>query len=288
MTDASLTGRTVLVTGGSMGIGRACAEAALDAGARVVIAARGQAALDEAAARLGAAHGAERVATQRCDIANEGDVAALLEFVVMRFGGLHGVVHAAAVMGPIGRVIDVDAQEWWDAARTDLFGTFLIAKAGARSMMQSGGGRIVLLSGGGATTPFPNYSAYGCSKAAVVRLVETMALELEGTGIEINALAPGFVATRIHEATLQAGERAGAEYVRRTREQLAEGGVPATLAASAAVFLLSDASAGITGRLLAAPWDDWSLWPARSAEIAASDVFTLRRILPRDRGMAWQ
>ena len=279
-----LAGRTVLVTGGSMGIGRACAEAAHAAGANIVIAARGEAALVQAADGLGG----ERVLARTCDVSDEAQVDALFTAAHDRFGAVDGVVHAAAVIGPIGAAVDVAAAEWLDAVRVNLFGTFLVARAAARSMKARGRGKIVLLSGGGATAPFPHYSAYACSKAAVVRLAETLAAELAPDGIEVNALAPGFVATRMHEATLAAGVRAGEAYLQRTREQLAEGGVPATLAASAAVFLLSAASDGISGRLLAAPWDDWRSWSDRVAEIRSTDVFTLRRIVPRDRGMAWQ
>jgi NAD(P)-dependent dehydrogenase (short-subunit alcohol dehydrogenase family) len=155
-------------------------------------------------------------------------------------------------------------------------------------MRDAGGGRIVLLSGGGATAAFPNYSPYACSKAGVVRLVETAAAELAPHGIAINALAPGFVATRLHEATLAAGARAGEAYLERTRAELAGGGVPPSLAGAAAVFLLSSRSEGITGRLFAAPWDDAAEWTRHAADIGSSDLFTLRRIVPRDRGASWQ
>lgn len=299
----ALAGRTVLVTGGSMGIGYACAEAALAAGANVVIAARGAGALTAAYDAL--AHGtsgvthdagdathdgarAARVLACPCDVAVEAQVDALFDDAVARFGTVDGVVHAAAVMGPIGEVTEVAPDEWLEAVRVDLFGAFLVARAAVRVMKPRRRGKIVLLSGGGATSPFPRYTAYACSKAAVVRLAETLAVELQDDGIDVNALAPGFVATRMHEATLSAGVRAGEAYLERTREQLTEGGVPPQLAAAAAVFLLSADSDGITGRLLAAPWDDWRGWRARLDDIRGSDLFTLRRIVPRDRGMPWQ
>jgi 3-oxoacyl-[acyl-carrier protein] reductase len=280
---SALAGRTVIVTGGSMGIGYACAEAALAAGANVLIAARGESALIAAADRLGGA----RVIARSCDVSDATQVDALFADAIEHFGAVDGVVHAAAVLGPIGEVTEVDEAEWFDAVRVDLFGAFLVARAAAR-VMKRRGGKIVLLSGGGATAPFPRYSAYACSKAGVVRLAETLAAELAAYRIDVNALAPGFVATRIHAATLAAGARAGEAYLQKTQDQLESGGVPASLAAAAAVFLLSAQSDGITGRLLAAPWDQWQQWPERLDAIRTSDVFTLRRIVPRDRGMEWQ
>jgi NAD(P)-dependent dehydrogenase (short-subunit alcohol dehydrogenase family) len=275
----------VVVTGGSMGIGRACALAALRAGARVLLAARGEAALAAARSDL-AAHGeVHAVAT---DVAHEESVEQLFESAERLLGGLDGVIHAAALLGPIGPALDAPSDEWWAAVRTNLFGTFLVATAAARRM-RARGGRIVLFSGGGATSPFPNFSAYGSSKAAVVRLAETLAAELESEGIAVNCIAPGLVATRMQEQTLAAGERAGAEYGAAVRQRLADGDTVAPeLAADAAVFLLSDRSDGITGRLLAAAWDGWREWPEHLAELQPSDVFTLRRIVPADRGFGWR
>jgi len=286
---ADLSGRGILITGGSHGIGYACASEALAAGARVVIAARSRGPLEAAAARLSETYGGGRVHAVAADVGRESDVEALVGEAADVLSGIDGLVHAAAVLGPIGPALDVDPAEWFETVRIDLFGTFLVARAIGRSLRASGrGGRLVLLSGGGATSPFPNYTAYACSKAAVVRLVETLALEFEAYGIAVNALAPGFVATRMHAETLNAGERAGAEYLERTRRELEAGGVPVELPARAAVFLLSDRAEGINGRLVSAPWDRWWEWPERRHELERGDLFTLRRIVPRDRGQGWQ
>lgn len=315
----SLAGGGVVVTGGSCGIGYACAAEVLAAGGRVVLAARGAAALVEAVERLAGEYGAERVRGVVADIGVEGDVARLFGEAEGWLGSVTGVVHAAGVQGPIGPTAEVEAAAWLETLRVNLYGSYLVSAAAVRVMSvgrgvgvvagsavpgvisdadavaggpgeriraRTGGGSIVLLSGGGAATPFPRYTAYAASKAGVVRLAESLAVEVAPLGIRVNALAPGFVATRIHEATLSAGELAGGDYLRRTREQLAGGGVPAELAGRAAVFLLSAESAGITGRLLAAPWDRWWEWPERLSE--GGDLFTLRRIVPRDRGGEWQ
>jgi 3-oxoacyl-[acyl-carrier protein] reductase len=185
--------------------------------------------------------------------------------------------------------VKVDPDEWLDAVRVNLFGTFLIARAACRRMIERGTkGSIVLMSGGGAATPFANYTAYACGKVGVVRLTETLALEVAPLGVRVNCIAPGFVATRLHARTLEAGEALAGSFVETTKQQLAKGGVPATVAARAAVFLLSERSAGITGRFVAAPYDGWDRWPERLDQIAGSDLFTLRRIVPKDRGMDWQ
>lgn len=283
-----LDGLPVLVTGGSMGIGRACAEEILRAGGRVLVAARSGDALETAARALGEAFGEDRVASLTGDVSRPDDVRAMVAGVVDRFGSVGGIVHAAGVVGPIGPAMDVEAADWLDTVRVNLFGSFLVAREGARAMRRAGQGRIVLFSGGGATSPFPNYSAYAASKAAVVRLAETLAEELRDVGVTVNALAPGFVATRMQDQTLAAGERAGADYLERTRRQLEEGAIPARLAALTAVFLLSRRARGITGRLVAAPWDRWWAWPEHGAALEGSDLFTLRRIVPRDRGEDWQ
>jgi 3-oxoacyl-[acyl-carrier protein] reductase len=154
--------------------------------------------------------------------------------------------------------------------------------------MTNGGGRIVLFAGGGAAAPFPNYTAYACGKAGLVRLTETVALELAPARIQVNCIAPGFVVTRLHEQTLAAGERAGKDFLEMTRQQIEKGGVSASVGAEAAVFLVSDAAEGITGKFVAAPYDGYGEWPGHLEELSGSDLFTLRRIVPRDRGMDWQ
>jgi 3-oxoacyl-[acyl-carrier protein] reductase len=137
-------------------------------------------------------------------------------------------------------------------------------------------GRAVTLSGGGGTAPLARYDAYAASKAAVVRLTENVAVDGE---VEVNCVAPGFVATRMHAGTLTAGpEAAGADYYRRTQAQLAEGGFPAAEAAALVAFLLSDSAAGISGRLLSAQWDPWREDEFRRRLRNDRSLATLRRI----------
>jgi NAD(P)-dependent dehydrogenase (short-subunit alcohol dehydrogenase family) len=286
--SATLSGKAFLVTGGSMGIGLACVEELLAQGGNVVVMARGQQDLDASVGVLRHRH-KHAVRGYSGDVTDETDVRSALEAVGASFGRLDGVVHSAGIYGPIGPVVKVSPDEWLNAIRVNLFGSFLVARAAAQMMLQAKHpGSIALMSGGGAATPFPNYTGYACGKAGVVRLTETMAIELADSGIRVNCIAPGFVATRLHQQTLEAGSELAGSFVENTKAQLAKGGVPPTVAAKAAAFLMGDASAKITGRFLAAPYDEYLKWPERAGEIAGSDFFTLRRIVPRDRGKDWQ
>jgi 3-oxoacyl-[acyl-carrier protein] reductase len=191
-------------------------------------------------------------------------------------------VNAAGVYGPIGRTWEVDPEAWWRAHEINVRGTLLACRAALPAMVAGGHGRIINFSGGGATSPLPRFSAYAASKAAVVRLTETLAEELRDQGITVNAIAPGAVDTRLQDEVIAAGDRAGELYgrMRRLREH-GEGGVPAELPAALAVFLATDAAAGITGKLISAPHDGWQSWDAaRVRELGESAWLTLRRLDP--------
>jgi NAD(P)-dependent dehydrogenase (short-subunit alcohol dehydrogenase family) len=280
--------KSVLVTGGSLGIGYAAAEACLRAGARVTICARGGADLVAAEQALLALDTAGSVTAIVADVTDETQVARAMDVAREANGPLDGVIHAAGIYGPIGLITDVDPREWANVIQINLFGAFIVLREACKRMRESGGGRIALFSGGGAASPFPNYSGYACSKAAVVRLTETAAIEMAPYGIEINCIAPGFVVTRLHEQTLTNGVAAAGDFFERTKAEIERGGVPASVGGDAAAFLVSQGAAGITGKFVAAPYDGYRSWSNRIDEVRGGDLFTLRRIVPRDRGGDWQ
>lgn len=282
-----LSGKRIVITGGSMGIGLACAEACLEGGAKVMICARSEGPLVQAVDHC-RQRGFANVEARVADVTSQDQVEALLEAAIMRFGGLDGVIHCAGIYGPIGPATEVDPSAWFDAIRVNLFGTFLVARQACRLLQARGGGRIVVFSGGGAATPFPNFTAYACGKVGVVRLTETLAQEMQPFNVEINCVAPGFVITRLHQDTLAAGGKAGKAFLENTKRQIETGGVPATVGAGAAAFLISDQAKGISGKFVAAPYDGWNSWPKHLDELQKTDIFTLRRIVPKDRGMDWQ
>lgn len=267
---AGLAGRRVLVTGGSLGIGLEVSRELARRGAGVIIAARGLEAVDAAVAELdGDGH-----LGLRLDVSDERGWAPAMA-TLDAAGPLHGLVTAAGILGPIGRLDELDPRAVIEAIQINLIGTML-ALSHALPRLRSAAGRAVTLSGGGATSPLPRYDAYAASKAAVVRLTENVAADGE---IELNCVAPGFVVTRMHEQTIQAGpDAAGVDYYRRTVSQVDEGGVPAGEPAALIAFLLSDDARGISGRLISAQWDPWREPSFRDRLRADASLATLRRI----------
>lgn len=283
-----LEGRSALVAGANQGLGREIARAYAAAGASVVLCARDARLLEEARAEVAAAAPGRKVVARPCDVSRPAEVDALLAFAAGECPGLDVVVNCAGVYGPKGLAEENDWAEWARTIEINLNGAVLLTRAAIPHLRRRGGGKIVHLSGGGATAPLPRLSAYAASKAALVRFVETVAHELAGTGIDVNAIAPGALNTRMLDEVLAAGpEKVGEAFYRKALEQKQKGGVPLERGAALAVFLASRASDGITGRLLSAVWDPWRDLPARRDELDRSDVYTLRRIVPGDRGKDW-
>lgn len=285
-----LRGRSAIVTGANRGLGRAIAEAYVRAGASVLLAARDEELLNQAARELAplAARPDQHIEAMRCDVTCPDDCTALVHRAVELFGDVTILVNNAGVYGPMGAIEEVDWNHWVHAISVNLFGTVLMCRAVIPLMRARRYGKIINLSGGGATAPLPRISAYAASKAAVVRLTETFAEELKGAHIDVNAIAPGALNTRLLDEVIAAGpEKVGAQFHARALKQRAEGGTPLEKGASLAVFLGSSASDGITGRLISAVWDRWAELPNHREELATSDIFTLRRITPEDRGVKW-
>ncbi len=263
--------RRALITGGSRGIGRAVADALAERGWRVVLVARDTDALERARGELpGEGHEAFAM-----DVADED----AWERLAGQLANVQGVVCAAATLDPVGPVGTYSLSDFRRTLEVNVLGT-LSAICACLPALRAGGGAVVTFSGGGATGPLPRFDAYAASKAAVVRLSENIAAELAQQGVRINCVAPGFVATDIHQSTLAAGpELAGAAYFEHTRSQLDRGGVPASEAAELVCELLEgDPDAPFTGKLISAQWDPWREPGFRRRLTEERDLGTLRRL----------
>jgi NAD(P)-dependent dehydrogenase (short-subunit alcohol dehydrogenase family) len=284
-----LEGLNVLITGASQGLGKAIAAHCLRADANVAVCARNEGELLAARNELARLNSARKICARTCDVSSESEVNRLVAFARAELGPLHALVLNAGVYGPMGPTESVDLNEWRCALNINLFGVLLPCRAIIPHFKQAGRGKIVILSGGGATNPLPNISSYAASKAAVVRLMETLAEELKPYHVDVNAIAPGALATRLVDEVLAAGpEKVGQAFYDKNREWKEKGATPLELGASLAVYLASSASDGITGRLISAQWDSWRTLHEHREELAKSDIYCLRRITPADRGMEWK
>ena len=283
-----LAGRNAIVTGASLGLGAEIAEQFAAAGASLMLCARNAVELEAQRERLSASYPRSRIVIHRADVSSRSDVDALFAAATSSLGKLDIVVNNAGVYGPMGSIDTIDWDEWVQAIAINLNGLVYCSRKAIEAFKPQRYGKIINLSGGGATNPLPGISAYAASKAAVVRFTETLALEVKEFGIDVNAVAPGALATRLTDQLVVAGpERVGAGLHERMTKLQKEGGTPLDVGASLCVYLASADSDGLTGRLIAAQWDPWPFEDRIKSKIENSDIYTLRRIVPADRGEPW-
>ncbi len=279
MQGYSLQNKVVVITGGSGGIGKALAFRFAQEKAKLAILGATQTRVDQCLSEVSSYCSAIGFAL---DVAQAEEVEKTFASVFDAFGEIHVLINGAAIQSPIGLFAENSMTDWIKTIQVNLFGTALCIKAVLPSMMKAQYGKIINFSGGGATGPRPRFSAYGTSKAGVVRLTEILAEELRPYHIDVNAIAPGAVNTRMLEEVLRTGkENAGEEY-EKALKQKEQGGTSPELVAELAVFLASPLSDGITGKLISAVWDPWQKEFFQQWLRSDKDLATLRRIDARN------
>lgn len=287
--NMKLRNRNAIITGVSRGFGLAVARTFVKEGASVIICARDSAKLEDAAKGLRAIAGPDqKVIAIQLDVSIEEDMKNFINSSIGKLGRIDVLVNNAGIHGPKGLIENIDSAEWVRAIEINLLGVFYACKYIIPHMKKNKYGKIINLSGGGATAPFPRISAYAASKAAVVRLTETLAEECRDSGIDINAVAPGAMNTRLLEDILDAGpDRVGKDCYDKALKQKESGGVPLERGAGLCVYLASSDSDGITGKLISAVWDPWVNFGKYKEDLKKTDIYTLRRIIPEERGKKW-
>jgi 3-oxoacyl-[acyl-carrier protein] reductase len=284
-----LAGRSAIITGASRGLGRAIAEAYWNEGASLLLTASREGPLADVAGALSGSAGGERtLVVVPCDLSQPGAVPGLVARARETFDTLSVLVNNAATLGPIGPLWETPTEEWERNIRVNLLAPAELCAAVLPWLGEHRGGKVINLSGGGASGPRPNFSAYACAKAALVRLTEVLAHEASSLGVDVNAIAPGALNTRMLAEVLEAGPaRVGLEEFEAAQRRTKEGDAALVRAVQLAVFLASSESDGVSGRLISAVWDDWSRLAEHREELRGSDVYTLRRIVPTDRNLEW-
>jgi NAD(P)-dependent dehydrogenase (short-subunit alcohol dehydrogenase family) len=273
----SLRGKVAIVTGAGRGIGKSIAIELASKGAQVCVVSRTQKEIQDTATQVRALKG--RVYAKNMDVADRGAVENFVSELISKFGRIDILVNNAGILGPIGPIETNDAKSWGETMRINVEGVFLFCKFAIPIMKERRRGKIINLSGSGAPNPYPMFTAYSASKNAVLGFTQTLAAELRRFNIQVNAVAPGPISTRMQDEILsasQAGEstRAMARSIKRGR------GASVQAVAELVSFLSSDKSEGLTGKLLSSRWDDWRSFSTANKlrSLNLSDLYTVRRI----------
>jgi NAD(P)-dependent dehydrogenase (short-subunit alcohol dehydrogenase family) len=235
-------GRNVIVTGGGRGIGQATAQAFGAEGAAVLVTGRNVADLSATVDQIGQAGG--RAWLAECDVTDESAVDAVVARAVERWGAIHVLINNAGVDDDTP-FLDINRERWRAVIDTNLTGAFLMAQAVARQMARTGGGVILhtaSIDASGADGPF---AAYNASKAGLLGLSRTMAVELAGYGIRSNCVSPGFTHTAMTERAVgpEMMSYLNGSFARVPQRRL----VRTDEVADAFLYLASDQASAITG-----------------------------------------
>jgi len=270
-----LRNKTAIITGGSRGIGKILTKSFLCEGARVAIAARSEKEISETVQEL---RSEGQLIGIPADVNRKEEVRNLMTRTLAHFDTLDILVNAAGVQGPIGPFIEINFDEWVSNIQTNLIGTVFCCRSVLPEMIRQKRGKIINFSGGGANNSRPCFSAYGVSKAAIVRFTEILSDEVKDFHIQVNAVSPGVIKTKMIDEILQAGpKRAGKEFD-LIRSKSSQGFDSPELVSELVCYLASDASDWITGKVISAVWDPWREWKDKGPLWLDQDLYVLRRI----------
>jgi 3-oxoacyl-[acyl-carrier protein] reductase len=259
----------IVLTGGSSGIGKFLADTLAAHGHEI----------------CGLARSPQAGFSFQCDVSDWNAVQICAEKISAKWNSLDALICCAGIQEPFGPAMEIDPPAWRKNLAVNLDGTFFAIRAFYPLLKKSPArAKVVCFSGGGSTSPRPNFAAYGVAKTGVVRLVETLAAEWKGQPPDINAIAPGAIFTKMTEQVLASGAAAGQNELESAGKLSRDNSAKLEKVLGLVEFLLSEKSDGISGRLISAPWDPWQNLPALRDELMKSDIYTLRRIVPADRG----
>ncbi|MFL0648796.1 SDR family NAD(P)-dependent oxidoreductase [Cylindrospermopsis raciborskii] len=282
-----MNSKVALITGASRGLGKVLAHRFWESNYSLYLIARSYEELQKVRSSL-PPRPSQNCDIYGCDLSISESIERLRSEIYNNLSRLNVLINNAGTHGPIGQSWVNNTVDWQKTIQVNLFAPVALCQIAVPLMEQTGGGVIINLSGGGATGPRPNFSAYATAKAALVRFSETLAEETRGISIRVNCIAPGAMKTALLAEILEKGTQlSGEREFDLASKVLVEGGASMDRVADLALFLASEDSKGITGKLISAVWDRWEDWPLYLDELSKTDVYTLRRIVGRDRGMTW-
>jgi 3-oxoacyl-[acyl-carrier protein] reductase len=289
MKQKLLLKKVAIITGASEGLGFEVAKRFILEGANITICSRNKKKLEIANKNLTKIlYLNQKILCICADVSKHLDVKNVIDQTIKKFGHCEILVNNAGIYGPKGQAEDVNWEQWKKSFEINVFGSILMIRNLLKHFKKNKYGKIIQMSGGGATNPMPYVSAYASSKAAIVRFVETISQEVSDFKIYANSIAPGALNTKMLDEIIKSGpSKVGIDFYKKALKQKKSGGNSIDNAVNLITFLASPQSDGITGKLISAVWDNWEKWPKHINNLLNSDVYTLRRIIGRDRGFSW-
>ncbi len=219
------------------------------------------------------------------DVTNETQVKNFIKLTIKKFKKVYALVNNAGILGPKGKLHKLNHKNWKETVDINLYGSLFTCKNLIPHFLKKKEGKIIQLSGAGALTPMENFTAYSASKAAVVRLADTLAEEFKDKNIQINSIAAGAINTQMLSEIIKAGpKKVGRNLFNRIKLQKKNGGIPFKKVTDLIIYLLKKESNFINGKIISPRWDKWKSWKKNKKLLKNTDVFALRRIRGKDRG----
>ena len=280
---------TVFISGATSGLGLEIAKHFVKAGKSVIFCARSEGSVEVTDKFLKSLAASNQVILGFSnDVSNRDTTSEMFKKLQELNIHIDILICNAGLIGTIDKFLENNFKDWELAFNVNFYGTINLVLQVLPTMISQKKGKVIHISGGGATSPLYGMSSYAASKAAAVRLIETLAIEYEDSGVTFNSVAPGMLKTRLLDQMLDAGpDRIGRNLFAKSLAR-AESRADSTPQAIELIdFLASNSSIGISGKLISAEWDNWQEWPNHLGKLKNSDLFTLRRIAGRDRGQEW-
>lgn len=276
--------KNILITGASQGIGLEIAKHFYDLNANVILLARNKRKLIEIKKNLKKKNSAQKIIIEKCDVSKTKNLDKVLSRVLTEIKGIDILINNAGIYGPKGKFENISWQEIKKTFEINMFGSIYLIKKIIPYLKKKNNGKIIQMSGGGGASPLPFFSAYATSKAGILRFTENISEELRDYKIDINAIAPGPVNTKMLDEVLkEKPSTVGIKFYNKSLKQKKEGGTNIKKILECIEYFSHEKSNGISGKLISVLWDDWKKFHKFKKELKNSDIGTLRRIVGRDR-----
>lgn len=273
------------ISGASGFVGLLLTEHLASQGKDLLLSGRDQDCLEELEQNLTKRYPGQNFRAFQCDLAFPDNwnsaIEVLKEFCVNEY------INCSGIQGQLGTSSEITYEEMNAVFNVNLFSSIFFTNYFATKSKENKKLSIIHFSGGGATSPRPLFMSYSLSKTSLVRFIENFALENLSENIRINAIAPGVMPSKMQTEVVENKTlRDSKDYITSIKS-LSDKNFDATKLLGLCDFLLTEKSAGITGKLISAEWDNWAEWPNNLDHLKNSDLYTLRRITGRDRGYVW-